>query len=115
MARAPTQAIDRARADAQGRCDGAGSEEIGYRILRHTRCGVPEGSAFMVHCRSEVLKSQPISLVRLPSGGLGLQNAKIAGLLLPGAPNPAFLVPPAAAGISTLPIQSSILSHPVSI
>ena len=53
-------------------------------------CGVPEGFCFLV----QVLKSQPISLVRLPSGGLGLQNAKIARLLLPGAPNPAFLVPP---------------------
>jgi hypothetical protein len=28
----------------------------------------------------------PFSLVKLPSGGLGLQNAKIARLLLPGAP-----------------------------
>src|SRR5262249_44795118 len=28
----------------------------------------------------------PFSLVKLPSGGLGLQNATIARLLLPGAP-----------------------------
>ena len=72
-------------------------------------CGVPEGFCFLV----KVFKSQPISLVRLPSGGLGLQNAKVARLLLPGAPNPAFLVPPAA-GIPPLPIRASILSHPAS-
>jgi len=55
----------------------------------------------------------PISLVRLPSGGLGLQNARSVRVLLPGAPNPAFAVPPAVE-IPPLPIQASILSHSTS-
>jgi len=67
----------RARADAQGRCDGAGSEEIGY--------WKPSGTTHP--CRRFLLSPRaiqrgfrisPISLVKLPSGGLGLQNAQIA-------------------------------------
>jgi len=48
-----------------------------------------------------------ISLVKPRSGGLGLQNAKTARPLLPGAPNGFFLV-----GIPAVPTRTSILSHP---
>jgi len=56
----------RARADAQGRCDGVGSEEIGSpsRVLEWAR----EGFSFSDREKQKAC----ISLVKLPSGGPGL-------------------------------------------
>src|SRR5690242_9395128 len=60
----------RARADAQGRCDGVGSEEIGSpsRVQKRAR----EGFSFSAQSKTKAC----ISLVKLPSGGPGLLNAK---------------------------------------
>ena len=90
----------RARADAQGRCDGAGSEEnrlqpSGMATLCR-RVHSPPSQLLASLSRIErilpksIKQKAPFSLVMLPSGGLGLQNAKIARLLLPGAPIPLF-------------------------
>jgi hypothetical protein len=50
----------------------------------------PHSSCFSLANRMRSLEEHqtksPFSLVKLPSGGLGLQNANIARLLLPGAP-----------------------------
>jgi len=81
-----------------------------YRTLRDTS-SLLEGFWFLSAVPAQQLLSQLISLVRLPSGGLGLQNAKIARLLLPGASNPAFLVP-LGVGIQRLLMQASILIYP---
>ena len=69
-------------------------KKIGY-TLRHGDA-VPEGSFFPTSsfCFSRmdcalprgINPKAPFSLVKLPSGGLGPQNAKIARLFLPGAP-----------------------------
>jgi len=71
-------------------------KEIGYNPPAWRRCA---GGVILSHqqffaslSRIERVLSKsinpkaPFSLVKLLSGGLGLQNAKIARLLLPGAP-----------------------------
>src|SRR6516164_5684067 len=75
---ASRSARGRARADAQGRCDGAGSEEIGCKSPPTFLIG--RGRAFG-HSVWEEKQRSPISLVKLPGGGLGPQNATP----LPGA------------------------------
>jgi hypothetical protein len=69
-------------------------KKIGYNPPAWRRCagGVifpPTASRFSFPDRTRSPKSinpkAPFSLVKLPSGGLGLQNAQIARLLLPGA------------------------------
>ena len=55
--------------------------------------------------------NNPISLVKFPSGGLGLLNAKTARPLLPGAPCSGLL---GEAGIPLVPTHASILSRPSS-
>jgi hypothetical protein len=72
----------RARADAQGRCDGAGSGEIGLRKPSGALILCRRVFAFCLLCH--------ISLVRSRSGGLGYSNAKTARLILPGAQTSAF-------------------------
>jgi len=70
-------------------------KKIGY-TLRHGHA-VPEGSLFSINSFASLSRIEralpksikqktPFSLVKLPSGGLGLKNAKIARPLLPGAP-----------------------------
>jgi hypothetical protein len=71
-------------------------KKIGYNPPAWRRCA---GGSFFSHKQLSAslsriervlpksIKQEPhFSLVKLPSGGLGLQNAKIARLLLPGAP-----------------------------
>jgi hypothetical protein len=69
-------------------------KKIGYKpsgtVIRAGRSLFPL-TAFASLSRIECVfpkstKQNPFSLVKLPSRGLGLQNAKIARLLLPGAP-----------------------------
>src|SRR5262245_37876819 len=63
------------------------------------------GAGGLFAFRQRKTKKACISLVKLPSGGPGLLNAKIARQPLPGAPN-AFCV-----GILVVPTQASILSR----
>ena len=90
----------RAQADAQGRCDGAGSERNRLSNPPVWRAAAPEGCSPLYHSpRSAAVADGPASplgftcpflSVKLPSRGLGLSNAKIARLLLPGAPDDLF-------------------------
>jgi hypothetical protein len=85
--------------------------------LRRNRLQKPSGTLYPYRrvfrsacCRSEVFQSAHF-FGEAPKRRPWATNAKIARLLLPGVPNPAFLVPQAV-GIPPLPIQASILSHP---
>ena len=64
---ASRSARGRARADAQGRCDGAGSEEIG--CIGPPTFLIGRGRACLF---GQSKQNSPIPLVKLPSGGLGL-------------------------------------------
>jgi len=77
--------------------------------LRHTS-SVLEGFWFLPQADQRFFKSAHF-FGEAPERRPWDINAKIARLLFPGAPNPAFLLP-LAVGIPPVPIQASILSHP---
>ena len=62
---ASMSARGRALADAQGRCDGAGSEEIGCRPFRHG-AAAPEGFSLTLPTAPVFAFTIPVSLVKLP-------------------------------------------------